>query len=335
MRMELGQVEAMVAVVEHGSFSAAARALHLTQPALSRRIASLESATGLRLFHRVDRTVRLTAEGQALLPFLRRIMGVQIDAEAAVAALHGGDSGELQVAALPSMVVTDMAPIVAAFHRAYPQVDLQISAVTDTDEAAKLVAEARCDVALSDLEVPYPGLATVPLRRTTLMAVFPPGTTLSGAGAGAGSGPPVVQAVDLQKHTLVTLPSGTLTRTITDMLYQHVGATPPRVVTTSQRDALVSFALHGVGVTFVPDVMAASAAAAGAVVAVSDAGVTRTVGLVYRAEGLAPTLSAFLEVAARAIAPLPGSMVAPSPGGSTADADREAPPRESPHRRLP
>ncbi|KXF52998.1 hypothetical protein AXA44_45815 [Rhodococcus sp. SC4] len=319
MRMELGQVEAMVAVVEHGSFSAAARVLHLTQPALSRRIASLESATGLRLFHRVDRTVRLTAEGKALLPFVRRIMGVQIDAETAVAALHGGDSGELHLVALPSMVVTDAAPIVSAFHRAYPQVHLRISAATDTDEVAKLVAEARCDVAMSDLEVPYPGLATEPLRRTTLMAVFPPGTILSGAGT--DSGWPVVESADLQKHTLVTLPPGTLTRTITDTLYQHAGATPPRVVTTSQRDALVSFALHGVGVTFVPDVMAASAAASGAVVAVSDAGVTRTVGLVYRAEALAPTLSAFLEVALRAIAPLPGSLVTPSPSAhSTADA---------------
>ncbi|WPB88159.1 LysR family transcriptional regulator [Streptomyces malaysiensis] len=303
MRIELAQAEAMVSVVEHGSFSAAARTLHLTQPALSRRIGALESATGLRLFHRLDRTVRLTAEGEALLPYVRRIMGVQRDAGLAVEELHGKNSGALKVIALPSMVVTDVAPIVATFHREYSQVGLQIAAADDSREIAQLVAEARCDVAVADLEETYPGLSCAPLRRMSLMAIFPPGSELDDDGAEGRW--PVVRAADLERHTLVTLPAGTLTRTITDALYLHVGAVPPRVVTTSQRDALAAFALHGVGVTFVPDVMAVSAAAAGASVAVSDAGLTRKLGLVYRRENLSPTLAAFMEVAQRVAASAP------------------------------
>jgi len=64
--MERRQLEYFVAIVEHGGFSAAARALHVAQPSLSRSIGKLEHELEVTLFHRVGRTAVLSAAGEAL-----------------------------------------------------------------------------------------------------------------------------------------------------------------------------------------------------------------------------------------------------------------------------
>ena len=71
--MELASLEAFLAIAETGSFSAAGERLHLTQPAVSKRIAVLEAQLGRRLFDRIGREVALTEAGRALLPRAGRI----------------------------------------------------------------------------------------------------------------------------------------------------------------------------------------------------------------------------------------------------------------------
>lgn len=72
--MDLASLNAFVAIAESGSFSAAGEALHLTQPAVSKRIALLEAQLSARLFDRLGRQVVLTEAGQALLPRAQRIL---------------------------------------------------------------------------------------------------------------------------------------------------------------------------------------------------------------------------------------------------------------------
>jgi len=67
-------LEAFVAVAETGSFSTAAERVHITQPAISKRIAQLEDTLGCRLFDRISRTIYLTEAGRALLPRAERIL---------------------------------------------------------------------------------------------------------------------------------------------------------------------------------------------------------------------------------------------------------------------
>ena len=66
--MDTHQLAAFISVAESGSFSLAANALHLTQPAISKRIAVLEEQLGARLFDRIGKQVKLTEAGQMLLP---------------------------------------------------------------------------------------------------------------------------------------------------------------------------------------------------------------------------------------------------------------------------
>lgn len=289
----------MVAVADYGSMSAAARALHLTQPALSRRIAALESAMRLTLFHRVDRATRLTTEGAAILPYARRVLGDSADVATVVDAIHGHHQGTLHVVGLPSLVATMLPPIAAAYHHRYPDIALRLSGVVDTDAATRMIANAECDVAISDLDVEYPGLHTVPLGVTRMLAVMAADEVAGRAGV-----IDELSRADLEGRTLVTLPVGTLTRTLTEEFYAEVGATPAHVVVTTQRDALIPLALAGVGVTFVPQPLAL-AAGAGARLARPGTPHERRFGLVHRPEVAAPAVSAFLAVARDMASQLP------------------------------
>ena len=173
--------------------------------------------------------------------------------------------------------------------------DLRITGAVDTAEVTTLVAEAHCDVGITDLEVEYPGLHAVELGATELVAVLPPGTRLSRPGDGAVA---ALHASDLNARTLVTMADGNLTRTLTDRIYEQLDVQPPRIVTT-QRDALVPLSLCGFGVTFVPGRLARAAEEKGAVLARPAKSVGRRFGLVYRSEDLTPALGAFIRLALR------------------------------------
>src|SRR5271163_1175467 len=96
-RLNLDQLEAFAAVVELGSFSAAAARLNLTQPAVSFQIRQLEQRLGLRLVERVGRRVQPTAAGLDLLPHIRRIDEAVAGAVAAMAHRASGVTGRVRL----------------------------------------------------------------------------------------------------------------------------------------------------------------------------------------------------------------------------------------------
>lgn len=126
MNFDLPDLRAFVAVAKLGSFRAAAVELHLSQPALSRRIEKLELALGVRLFHRTTRKVDMTTVGREfshrasdLLNSLEQsLMGIR-DVAAHV-------SGEVTIACIPSAVRYFLPGILQAYHKRYPRILLRI-----------------------------------------------------------------------------------------------------------------------------------------------------------------------------------------------------------------
>jgi len=126
MNFNLPDLRAFVAVAKLGSFSAAAEELHLSQPALSRRIEKLESALGVRLFHRTTRKVDMTTVGrefsyranELLISLEQSLMGIRD------VATH--ISGEVTVACIPSAVRYFLPGILKAYHERYPQILIRI-----------------------------------------------------------------------------------------------------------------------------------------------------------------------------------------------------------------
>ena len=96
--MDLANLNAFIAIAETGSFSGAGERLHLTQPAISKRIAGLEQQLKVRLFDRLGREVGLTEAGRALLPRAYQILNVLDDTRRALTNLTGEVSGRLTLA---------------------------------------------------------------------------------------------------------------------------------------------------------------------------------------------------------------------------------------------
>lgn len=96
--MELDHVEAFLAIARSGGFARGSAALHLSQPAASRRIKLLETELGAPLFDRLSRGVTLTEAGQAFLPHAQALLASMRDGINAVNAVHGTSHGTVTLA---------------------------------------------------------------------------------------------------------------------------------------------------------------------------------------------------------------------------------------------
>src|SRR5215813_13325179 len=113
--MELHQLEAFEAIVAHRNFTRAAEALHLTQPAITRQIASLERELRTRLFDRLGRTVQMTAAGEALHRYAAQIVRLSQEAQHAVADIEAGTAGRLAVGASNTLATYVLPPLLRRF----------------------------------------------------------------------------------------------------------------------------------------------------------------------------------------------------------------------------
>ncbi len=124
------ELEFFVLVARHGSLAAAARALDLTPPAATKRLAQMEARLGVRLVNRTTRRLSLTSEGETYLAHATRILAAIRDMEDAVASNRAAPRGLLRVNASLGFGRTTIAPIVSAFCKRHPQVEVQLD-VTD------------------------------------------------------------------------------------------------------------------------------------------------------------------------------------------------------------
>jgi DNA-binding transcriptional LysR family regulator len=137
-------MEFFVLMARHGSLAAAARALDLTPPAATKRLAQLEARLGVRLVNRTTRRISLTGEGETYLAHATRILASIREMEDAVAGGRAAPRGLLRVNATLGFGRTTIAPIVSAFAKRYPQVEVQMEV---TDRPVDLV-ESGYDLAI-------------------------------------------------------------------------------------------------------------------------------------------------------------------------------------------
>lgn len=137
-------LEFFVLVARHRSLSAAGRALDLTPPAATKRLAQLESRLGVRLVNRTTRSVSLTSEGETFLAHATRILSEIEEMEDAVTSGRATPRGLLRVNATLGFGRTTIAPLVSEFAKQYPDVEVQVEV---TDRPVDLV-ESGFDLAI-------------------------------------------------------------------------------------------------------------------------------------------------------------------------------------------
>ena len=124
--MDIYNLKAFIEVADKRSFSRSAESLHLTQPAVSKRIAALESELSARLFDRVGRSVHLTEAGQVLLPSARQLSAELDRIEEVICNLGNSVTGKLSIGTSPHIGVTYLAPVLKQFRVQFPDVDMDI-----------------------------------------------------------------------------------------------------------------------------------------------------------------------------------------------------------------
>jgi DNA-binding transcriptional LysR family regulator len=131
--METSQIEAFVAVVESGGFSRAATMLHLSQPAISRRITLLEQELGTELFERIHNSVIITPAGKAFLPHAQRALAAMNDGLQAVREIKYEAQGTVTLAMVGTLASTALTARLMRFRAAYPQVKVALRTARSTE----------------------------------------------------------------------------------------------------------------------------------------------------------------------------------------------------------
>lgn len=148
--MDTHNLRAFVAVAETRSFSAAAETLHLTQPAISKRIANLEQQLDCRLFDRIGRHIDLTEAGRTLLPRAHAILLAIEDTRRSLGNLSGQVSGTLSVGTSHHVGLHRLPPALRRFARQHPQVKLDIRFM-DSEQAHAAVLHGDLELAVVTL----------------------------------------------------------------------------------------------------------------------------------------------------------------------------------------
>lgn len=273
-RPSLGQMEALVAVSDHASVTAAADELGVSQPSLTRRLQGLEQALGVALLRPSGRGVELTEAGALAASAARRALTEVSVIDALAESVRTLTAGSLRLTGLPSLISSLAPDLVGPFHLAHPGVTLSLATEEDPAAVVASLREARADLALCALDGVPSDLVAVELPSQRFIAVAPD----------AVGDRPLREL--LADSTLVTLPTGTSMRATTEEVCRRLGARPARVVTTTQRDGLVRLALAVGGVTVVPDAFAELAVALGGRCIALDDQPARPIGLLHTADAL-------------------------------------------------
>lgn len=171
--MDLANIEAFVAVVDAAGFTRAASALHLSQPALSRRIGLLEHVLRQALFERGRRGVRLTNAGTVFLPHARAALACVRDGAAAVREIEHGTTGTLHLAIVGTLASTGVAAQLGRFRDAHSRVRLHLR-TGSSSEVSNLVRRGDATVGLRYCADPSTDLLSRTLYGEPLVVVAAP-----------------------------------------------------------------------------------------------------------------------------------------------------------------
>lgn len=242
MALNLHLVRCFAAVVEHGGVVAAARALNLSQPAVSRAVHTLEAQLETALLERRPsggRRSRPTAAGRALALHARVIFDAERSAEATLAALKGVQEGRLAVGASPTIAAYVLPTVIAAFARCYPGVTVQLEAAP-TREIVRRLLRFDLDVAFTEAPVRDARLRIAHWRDDEMIAVVGLSHPLAGKRR--------IAASRLAEGTLLLREPASRTHALVRAALSSAGAEPRRVLTVEGIEPLRALAREGVGV---------------------------------------------------------------------------------------
>lgn len=242
--MELQQLRYAVAIAEEQSFTRAAERCFVVQSALSRQIKSLESELGVRLFARTSRKVEATPAGEAFVEQARLCLRAAERAKVAAAAAHGDIRGALTIGVIPTVTAVDIAAVLGAFRRSYPEVGVHVR-TGSSDEFLRRIAVGELDVGFLGLAegVTPQGVQTRELSRERLVAVLAEGHRLAERRR--------LRLEDLADEPFVDFPKGSSGREQSDLAFDRAGLRREVSFEVNTADLLTGLVRQGLGAALV------------------------------------------------------------------------------------
>lgn len=210
------------AVARHLSFTKAAEALFMTQPAVTFQIKQLEEHFNMRLFERGHGRISLTAAGEIVLEYAEKILALSSELDTRLGEMSGQMRGPLLVGASTTIAEFMLPRILGEFNSLYPQVRARLT-VANSEAIENRIAERSLDVGLIEIETKNQNLLSEVCCEDELQVICTPDYPLSGMRS--------VTPQVLLEYEFVSREQGSGTREVTDSYFREAGVSPDRLKT--------------------------------------------------------------------------------------------------------
>jgi len=236
--MKYTQLRSFHSVAQTGSFTGAAKALHVSQPTITEQVRDLETTYKVELFNRYKRKVRLTAVGRSLFDITLRLFGVVAEIETLLEAAHDHGAGQLRISSVMPFFIVE---VLTLFRERYPQVKISVSA-GNSAQTLKSLLSYQSDVGVLSDHDPDPRLYTLTHNSHSLVAIVSPNHPWAKRRS--------IRLSDFNGQPMVLREVGSNTRRIFEATLAAAGVMP-RIVMELEGGEAVREAVaagHGIGV---------------------------------------------------------------------------------------
>lgn len=280
--METHQLRYFLAVAQTGRFTTAAKQCNVSQPSLSVQVAKLEEELGGPLFERTRKGGKLTARGEVFLPRAKVILEQMESAREDSKALSGLSMGKVALGCMPTTGAHLLPPVLTAFRKAYPKIQVQLKEESSPDLARDL-EQGEVELAILDEAGLRPGLDHQTILTEELLLALPARHRLAGKGA--------LTLKQVAGESFILMKSGHGFRQITLDLYRKGGLEPRVVFESGGIETVQALVSAGLGISLVPQMVAKFPGVAYARIAQPKA--ARTLSLAWRKKaGFSPAAEA-------------------------------------------
>lgn len=261
--MHLQQLITFCRVVDLGSFTQAAQELNLSQPAVTKQIKALEAELGVQLLSRRGRQLRLTAAGDLVYPFAKRIINTVEECRNALHNLQAPGRGTLSIGTVPTIALFNLPGLLAQFAQENPLVSVRVRTGSNP-EVVDMVLRGEVDVGILPLPFTHEDLQTTPLFYDPILIISSPQAPWAKRSW--------LLPVELSQLPMICYRRGTQFRNFVDAHFDAAGITPNEVMEMDSHEAVKTMVQQGFGVAPLPESAVEEELATGRLIALSVKG---------------------------------------------------------------
>ena len=251
--MDILRIRSFITVARLGHVTRAAEALHVTQPAVTAHIKTMEQELGIALFHRTPGRIELTKSGEALLPDAERVLAEFNALLSHAKAMKGELTGGFKFALGDDVELLRIGSFLGGLRAAFPLLQLRTSNCS-SEEVVERVASAQCDAGFCVVNTVQPELTAVRLRTINYVVVAPKAFSEALGRAGWR---------DIAALPWIAPPERSHLRLIQNAMFANQGVTPNVVIECGQLSAIEGLVRSGLGLGLMREEVATAMAADG------------------------------------------------------------------------